>query len=68
MPLGMLARPGEVGELLLSPDLARALKFYDRWLPGALSTDRTNASGTIGKTLPNAPAPMNMPNQVRPAV
>jgi len=32
----MLARPGEVGELLLSPDLARALKFYDRWLPGTM--------------------------------
>jgi hypothetical protein len=36
MPARDARAAGEVGELLLSPDLARALKFYDRWLPGTM--------------------------------
>lgn len=28
---------------------------YDAWLPGALRTDRTNAPGTSGKTIPGKP-------------
>lgn len=54
-------------EAALGKPIAQIQADYDRWLPGALREDDTNAPGTIGKTLPNSVAPPpNSPLQSGP--